>query len=117
MDKAELSIPRIERSKALNLALGDEDRAKLVTMVHSGGYAVLQRIMETACILQDATLVAVDVQNTLQIVAEQHIAVAKWEFFDFIQKQVEAECNKQLNPERPDLRTEEEIEAQNILNP
>jgi hypothetical protein len=117
VDKAELSIPRIERSKAIKTALADEDRAKLVTMVQSGGYAVLQRLMEAACILQDATLVAVEVDNTAKIVAEQHIAVAKWEFFDFIQKQVEAECNRQLNPERPDLRTEEEIEAQNVLNP
>lgn len=117
MERAALSIPRIERSQAIQTTLSDADRGKLVTMVQSGGYAVLQRIMEAACILQDATLVAVEVENSLKIVAEQHIAVAKWEFFDFVQKQVEAECSKQLNPDKPDRRTDEEIETQTILNP
>lgn len=113
----EIRIPRIERSKPTQTTLAKDERSALLQMAQGGGYPVLLRIMEMACILQDNKLISVEAADEKQIIAEQHIAVAKWEFFDFIQKQVQNEIHEFVNGPLVDVRTDQEREEFETLNP
>jgi hypothetical protein len=116
-DQVNLNIPRIERSQAVKTTLSEEKRAALFEVVQMRGYGVILELMQACCILQDATLVNVEPGLEKKIVAEHGITVAKWEMFDWIQKQVEKEVHTHLNPAPTETRTQEQIVAAETLNP
>ena len=68
-----------------------QDRAALQDLVHRPGYAVLLRLMEIDCRLQDATLLAVPLNDSEHALGQWHVCVATWGFFGRIDAKVRAE--------------------------
>lgn len=112
-----MEFPKVDREKPIATVLSESDRASLLQMVRGSGYAVLLRIMEMRCILQDNALIATPTEDHNKIVAEQHKAVAKWQFLAEVQKQVAAEIEALLDEPPADTRPVEEREAEQVLNP
>lgn len=96
--------------------MGDEERLALQALATSPGYNVLMDLMETQCILQDAAVMSVPVEEEKKIVAEQRVAVAKWEFFASLKKQIEFELGE-LKGEAQQGAAGDGEEERHILSP